>query len=68
MDAYRATRGVAYDVNERLLDFFLIEKAAYEIVYEAANRPTWLAVPLAGLALLAERVLGGEREDGHGGA
>ena len=33
-----------------LLDFFLLEKAAYEIGYEAANRPTWLAIPLAGLA------------------
>ena len=33
-----------------LLDLFLIEKAAYEIAYEAANRPNWLAVPLAGLS------------------
>ena len=30
-----------------LLDFFLIEKAAYEVTYEAANRPTWLAIPVA---------------------
>ncbi len=32
----------------RLLDFFLLEKAVYEIEYEAANRPAWLHVPLAG--------------------
>jgi len=35
-----------------LLNLFLIEKAAYEICYEAANRPAWLNVPLLGLAQL----------------
>jgi len=40
-----------------LLDLFLIEKAAYEIAYEAANRPTWIGVPIAGLARLATRIL-----------
>ena len=35
-----------------LLKLFLIEKAAYEICYEAANRPAWLNVPLFGLAQL----------------
>jgi maltose alpha-D-glucosyltransferase/alpha-amylase len=32
----------------RLLDFFLLEKAFYEICYELAHRPHWLRVPLAG--------------------
>jgi maltose alpha-D-glucosyltransferase / alpha-amylase len=40
---------------ERLLRLFLIEKAAYEICYEAANRPAWLAFPLRGLSKLLER-------------
>ncbi|WP_438279650.1 maltose alpha-D-glucosyltransferase [Pseudomonas alabamensis] len=31
------------------LDLFTLEKAAYEITYEAENRPSWLAVPLHGL-------------------
>jgi maltose alpha-D-glucosyltransferase/alpha-amylase len=45
-----------------LLDLFLIEKAAYEISYEAANRPTWIGVPLAGLTRLLTRIVGdGER-------
>ncbi len=44
--------------EQALLDLFLIEKAAYEIRYEAANRPTWLALPVRGLAALAARVLG----------
>jgi maltose alpha-D-glucosyltransferase/alpha-amylase len=39
-----------------LLDLFLLEKAAYEIRYEAANRPAWLPVPLKGLAAIADRV------------
>jgi len=42
--------------DEGLLRLFLIEKAAYEICYEAANRPAWIAFPLRGLAtLLSEK-------------
>jgi len=40
-----------------LLDLLLMEKAAYEIRYEAANRPTWLAIPLRGLVEIANRIL-----------
>ena len=36
----------------RLLQLFLIEKACYELDYELDNRPTWVAVPLAGLAAM----------------
>jgi maltose alpha-D-glucosyltransferase/alpha-amylase len=32
-----------------LLDLFKIRKAFYEIGYEAANRPTWLSIPIRGL-------------------
>jgi maltose alpha-D-glucosyltransferase/alpha-amylase len=46
-----------------LLDLFLIEKAAYELAYEAANRPTWIGVPLAGLSSLVTRVI---EKDGGG--
>ena len=34
---------------DRLLTFFMLEKALYELRYEIDNRPSWLAVPLAGL-------------------
>ena len=34
--------------GERLLSFFLLEKAFYEIEYELAYRPDWLRVPLTG--------------------
>ncbi|MGB6535518.1 MAG: alpha-amylase, partial [Xanthobacteraceae bacterium] len=49
-----------------LLDLFLIEKAAYEIAYEAANRPSWIGVPLAGLQRLLTRILHKEAPTGHG--
>jgi maltose alpha-D-glucosyltransferase/alpha-amylase len=38
----------AVEDADRLLDFFLLEKAFYEIDYELAHRPDWLRVPLAG--------------------
>jgi maltose alpha-D-glucosyltransferase/alpha-amylase len=40
-------------INQDLLHLFTLEKAAYEVGYEAANRPEWLLVPLRGLARLA---------------
>ena len=40
-----------------LLDLFLLEKAAYEIRYEAGNRPDWLPIPLRGLDEIANRLL-----------
>ncbi|MDT8275002.1 maltose alpha-D-glucosyltransferase [Roseomonas mucosa] len=43
--------------EQSLLDLFLIEKAAYEIRYEAANRPAWLPLPLRGLAAIVERLI-----------
>ena len=47
-----------------LLTLFTIEKAAYELCYEAANRPTWIGVPLAGLAELAGTLLQPKRGKG----
>jgi maltose alpha-D-glucosyltransferase/alpha-amylase len=35
--------------TETLLQAFLIEKAAYELVYELNNRPEWAIIPLRGL-------------------
>ena len=33
---------------QQMLNFFLLEKAIYEIEYELAHRPDWLRVPLTG--------------------
>jgi len=52
LDAYvEAMQGTAeYPEHERaaagLLDLFLLQKAFYEIAYEAANRPAWVQIPL----------------------
>jgi maltose alpha-D-glucosyltransferase/alpha-amylase len=40
---------------DRLLDFFLLEKAFYEIEYELAHRPDWLRVPLTGTLRILSR-------------
>jgi maltose alpha-D-glucosyltransferase / alpha-amylase len=40
-----------------LLDLFLLEKAGYEICYEAASRPSWLGIVVRGLARIAQRVI-----------
>jgi maltose alpha-D-glucosyltransferase/alpha-amylase len=37
-----------------LLDFLLLEKAIYEVGYEADNRPAWLGVPVQGILDLLE--------------
>jgi maltose alpha-D-glucosyltransferase / alpha-amylase len=42
--------------KEPLLNLMMLEKAAYEISYEAANRPNWLAIPLRGFAAAANRL------------
>jgi maltose alpha-D-glucosyltransferase/alpha-amylase len=48
---------VSPQAKPALLDLFLLEKAAYEIRYEAANRPAWIVIPLAGAARIATRLL-----------
>ena len=63
LGAYRAalesaeTPWVRPAAETPLLDLFLIEKAAYEVRYEVANRPAWLRIPLRGLADIAARLL-----------
>jgi maltose alpha-D-glucosyltransferase/alpha-amylase len=65
MSSYEAASGAGDDgIDRSLLDLFLVEKAAYELTYEAANRPSWVGVPLGGLAALARRILEWEQEDG----
>ena len=41
------------------LALFSLEKTAYEVAYEAENRPAWLTVPLQGLATLAQQISDG---------
>ena len=63
MEAYQAVlnaaepRWVSTESEAALLDLFLLEKAAYEIRYEAANRPAWIGIPLNGMYTIAARLL-----------
>ena len=63
MEAYQAVlnaaepRWVSTESEAALLDLFLLEKAAYEIKYEAANRPSWIGIPLSGMYTIAARLL-----------
>ena len=41
-------------VARLLLEFYELEKALYEINYELNNRPDWVAIPLAGIARVAQ--------------
>jgi len=41
--------------EQALLDAFELEKACYEIRYEASNRPAWLWLPLAAVARLTRQ-------------
>ncbi|MBV8801188.1 MAG: maltose alpha-D-glucosyltransferase [Alphaproteobacteria bacterium] len=57
LEGYAEGRGKPLSEKEqRLLTAFRIEKAAYEIVYEAANRPDWIDIPLRGLSRLIARL------------
>jgi maltose alpha-D-glucosyltransferase/alpha-amylase len=51
LDAYRAG-GVQVDLDSALLAAFELEKACYEVRYEANNRPDWLWLPLAAIERL----------------
>ena len=68
---YRAAAGArrscrtAEAALARALAVLEVEKAAYEVVYEANNRPDWLPIPVRGLVSAAARLIGRIARLGH---
>lgn len=55
-EGYSEASGCDIRANRALVDAFELDKALYETVYEARNRPTWLPIPVAAIERLSSRV------------
>ncbi|PPF16269.1 maltokinase N-terminal cap-like domain-containing protein [Rathayibacter rathayi] len=55
LDGYTERAGDAVTAYRAVLDAFELDKAVYEAIYEARNRPEWLSIPVAAVQRLAGR-------------
>ncbi len=52
LDGYAGVADVDIEIERTLLAALELDKAVYEAIYEARNRPTWVAIPLRAIARL----------------
>jgi trehalose synthase-fused probable maltokinase len=57
LDGYIEASGRDLREHRAVLDAFEIDKALYEAVYEARNRPNWLSIPADAITRLVERAV-----------
>ncbi|QIM20330.1 aminoglycoside phosphotransferase [Phycicoccus sp. HDW14] len=55
LDGYAAEAGEDPRARDAVLAAFELDKALYEVVYEARNRPDWLGIPLGAVRRLTDR-------------
>lgn len=55
LEGYTERAGDAVTAHRAVLDAFELDKAIYEAIYEARNRPEWLSIPVAAVQRLAGR-------------
>ncbi|MCI7304965.1 MAG: hypothetical protein MR522_01655, partial [Trueperella sp.] len=51
-EAFMSGYGHIGGSEQRLLDALILDKALYEVSYEAASRPAWLEIPVRGVLRL----------------
>ncbi|MGB5936931.1 MAG: 1,4-alpha-glucan branching protein GlgB [Ornithinimicrobium sp.] len=55
LDGYREGGGADPAAHAQLLDALELDKALYEVIYEARNRPSWVTIPVQAIGHLLAR-------------